>query len=64
MKLFRPKRWSVVDLALLKWSCVLAGMIAGAYTAEFTQRVAWVLALFAVVLAIKPVTSYFREAAS
>ncbi len=61
MKLFRAKVWSVVDIGLLKWCCILIGMIGGAYLADFTRRYVWFFAIAAVVLAIKPVISYFGE---
>jgi len=61
MKLLRSKVWSVVDIGMLKWCCVLAGMIAGAYLADFTKRYVWFFVVAAVVLAIKPVVSYFGE---
>ena len=61
MKLFRSKVWSVIDIGLLKWCCILTGMIAGAYLADFTKRNVWVFVIAAVVLGIKPVISYFGE---
>jgi hypothetical protein len=60
MKLFRNKVWSVVDIGLLKWCCILTGMIAGACLADFTRRYVWAFAAAAVLLAIKPTVSYFR----
>ena len=60
MKLFRTKVWSVVDIGLLKACCILLGMIAGAYLAEFTKQHAWFIAAGAVLLGIKPTISYFR----
>ena len=61
MKLFRSKVWSVVDIGLLKWCCIVTGMIAGAYLADFTRRHIWFFAIAAGVLAIKPAISYFGE---
>ena len=61
MKLFKSKVWSVVDIGLLKWSCILSGMIAGAYLADFTKRHVWMFVVAVVVLAIKPTISYFGE---
>ena len=60
MKLFRAKTWSVVDIGLLKWCCILLGMIVGAYLADFTKRHVWVIALAALLAGIKPTISYFR----
>lgn len=59
MKGFRSKVWSVVDIGCLKWSCILSGMIAGAFLHEFTRRYVWLFAVAAVLLAIKPTLSYF-----
>ena len=61
MKLFRAKVWSVPDIGLLKWCCILVGMIAGAYLADFTRRHVWFIALAALLLGIKPAVSYFRS---
>jgi hypothetical protein len=61
MKLLRTKVWPAVDIALLKWCCILVGMIAGAYLADFTKRYLWVFAVGAVLLAIRPAMLYFRD---
>lgn len=61
MKLFRAKVWSVVDIGLLKWCCILIGMIAGAYLADFTKRYVWFILVAALLSAIKPAVSYFRS---
>jgi len=61
MMLFKSKVWSPVDIALLKWCCILIGMIAGAYLADFTKRYVWFFALAALLLAIKPAVSYLRS---
>ena len=63
MKLFRSKVWSVVDIGCLKWSCIFLGMILGAFLSEFTRRFVWLFAIAVVLLAIKPVISYFRNGA-
>lgn len=61
MKLFKAKVWSVVDIGLLKWCCILIGMIAGSYLADFTRRYLWGIAVAALLLGIKPTISYFRN---
>ena len=61
MKLFKSKVWSPIDIGLLKWCCILIGMIAGAYLADFTKRCVWFFALAALLLAIKPAVSYLRS---
>jgi len=60
MNLFRARVWSAVDIGLLKWCCVLFGMIVGAYCAEFTKSHVIGIALVATLLAIKPTVNYFR----
>jgi hypothetical protein len=59
MKLFRTKVWSVLDIGLLKWSCILIGMILGSYLAAFTKRHVMVFVIASLMLAIKPALSYF-----
>ena len=61
MKVFRTKVWSVLDIGLLKWSCILIGMIIGSYLAEFTKRHVRLFTIAAILLAIKPATSYFMN---
>lgn len=59
MKLLRTKAWSAVDISLLKWCCILIGMIAGAYLADITKRYVWFFVVAAILLGIKPAISYF-----
>lgn len=61
MKLFKAKVWSVMDIGMLKWSSLLVGMIAGAYLADFIKSHVWYVAGVAILLAIKPTLSYFRN---
>jgi len=61
MNLFRDKMYSVIDIGLIKWSCILFGMVLGAYFSEFTLRYIWLFIIVAIVLAIKPIVSYFKE---
>jgi hypothetical protein len=60
MKFFKTKVWAWFDIALLKWSCILSGIIAGAYCADFTRRYLFVIAGAALLLAIRPAAAYFR----
>jgi hypothetical protein len=59
MALFRSKVWRPVDIALLKWSCILLGMIVGAYLPGFVKDYVWVFVTAAILLGIKPTLSYF-----
>lgn len=61
MELYKAKVWSVIDIGLLKWCCIVIGMIAGAYLADFTKQYVWLFAIAAVLLGIKPAISYFRD---
>ena len=61
MKLLRIRVWRWQEIAMLKWSCILIGMIAGAYLAEFvTRHVRW-FALVATLLAVGTAVRYFAE---
>jgi hypothetical protein len=61
MNLFRDRKYSVIDIGLIKWSCILFGMALGAYFSEFTIRYIWLFIIVALILAIKPVVTYFKE---
>jgi hypothetical protein len=61
MKLFRTRKWSPLAVVSLKWCCVLIGMIAGAYLADFTKSHVWFFAVASVLLMIKPITTYFGK---
>jgi hypothetical protein len=59
MKLFRTTVWPWYDIGSLKWCCLLLGMIAGAYFAEFVKSYFWLFAIAAVLLMIRPFMAYF-----
>ncbi len=61
MKLFRTKVWRWLDIGLLKWSCILIGMIAGAYLSEFVERHVWAFAMAVVLLAVRPAVRYWGD---
>ncbi len=61
MNLFRDRKYSVIDIGLIKWSCILFGMVVGAYLSDFTLRYVWLIIIVAVILAIKPVFTYFKN---
>jgi hypothetical protein len=62
VKLLQPKVWRPLELAALKWSAILVGMLAGAYLAAFVRHYAWAFALLALLLAIRPALRWFRPA--
>lgn len=61
MSLLKTKQWSWCDIALLKWSCILFGMLAGAYFSDFVIRHAWIFLMTAIALAIKPAIAYLNQ---
>ena len=61
MKLFKDKKYSVVDIGLIKWSCILFGMVLGAYLADYVLSYVWLFIIVALLLAIKPIVAYFKE---
>jgi len=61
INLFRDKKYSVIDIGLIKWSCILFGMVLGAYLSGFILNYVWLFVIVAVILAIKPLVSYFKE---
>ena len=60
MQLFKDKKYSVIDIGLIKWSCILFGMVLGAYLADFVLDYVWLFIIVAFVLAIKPIVAYFK----
>ncbi|MCK5010730.1 MAG: hypothetical protein KAS98_09610 [Deltaproteobacteria bacterium] len=61
MKLFRKKEWTVLDIGLLKWSAIFFGMILGAFFPGFVKNNIWFFISLVVILAIKPVLSFWRK---
>ena len=61
MKLLRTKIWCWTDIALLKWSALLVGIVLGAYFHEFVTRYAWVIIISALLLAFRPAVSYWKD---
>jgi len=61
MQLFKTKIWSWVDIVLLKWCVLFFGMIVGACIPDFVIQHVWVFLIAAVLLAIKPTFTYFKD---
>jgi hypothetical protein len=61
MKLLRTKIWSWWDIGILKLSMLLFGMILGAYFHNFVMQYVWVIIIAAVLLAIRPTITYFKD---
>jgi uncharacterized membrane protein YoaK (UPF0700 family) len=61
MKLLINKHWEWYDIALLKWSAFLFGVVAGGYFSSFIRDYLLLLLPVAVILAIRPAMAYFRD---
>jgi len=61
MKLLKTKTWNWRDIALLKWCCLLLGMAIGAYFHEYVTKYAWVIVISALLLALRPAASYWKD---
>ena len=61
MQILRTKEWTVLDIGLLKWASIFFGMILGAYLSGFVRHNIWLFISLVVILAIKPVFSYWRK---
>ncbi|MBI5834825.1 MAG: hypothetical protein HZB16_21200 [Armatimonadetes bacterium] len=59
MQLLRTKVWAWSDIALLKWCCLLLGMVIGAHFAEPVRQHAAALVLVALLLALRPSRAYW-----
>lgn len=64
MKLFKTLTWSPLNIVLLKLSCVLVGLLCGAWLSFFIKRHAGRVLLLAVLLGIKPAIDYWRRPAT
>jgi hypothetical protein len=61
MKLLRTKIWNWWDISILKWSCFLFGIAAGAYFHACLVQYVWIALIAAVLLAIRPAIVYFKD---
>lgn len=61
MKLFITKTWNWWDIAILKWCCLIYGMIAGAYLHEVVVQYVWFFLAAAVLLTIRPAIAYWKK---
>jgi ABC-type uncharacterized transport system permease subunit len=61
MKWIRPRVWKWTEIAQVKWSAVLFGMVAGAYLAAYVKQYAIPLLLLAGLLAIRPLVYFFKD---
>jgi hypothetical protein len=61
MKWIRPRVWRWTEIAQLKWSAILFGMVVGGYFADFVKQYALALILLAALLAIRPLVYFFKD---
>ncbi len=61
MRLLRTKVWYWWDVWMLKWCCLLFGMVVGAYIADIVKGYIWWFVVGAILLAIRPAITYFRD---
>lgn len=61
MELLKARLWNWTDIAFLKWSALLFGMIVGAYFSDFVKQYAIAVLLIACLLAIRPLIAYFKD---
>jgi hypothetical protein len=61
MNLFKPRIWSIWEIACVKWSSISIGAIIGIFFADYLKEYVWFLVLGCVVLAIKPVAKVFSD---
>lgn len=61
MRLLITKVWNWWDIALLKWCCLLYGVVMGGYFHEYVLPYAWVILVAAVLLTIRPTIAYWKK---
>ena len=61
MRFLKSRTWSVAEIACLKWSSILFGALVGAYISDLVKTYVWLFVVSIIVLAIKPLTGYFRD---
>lgn len=59
MGLYKTKIWLPLDIALLKWACILFGMILGAYLDSFVKQYLWIFIVLTIVFAVRPLYAYW-----
>lgn len=59
MGIFKTKLWSPLDIGLLKWCCIIFGMILGAYFDNFVKQYLWIFIVLIIIFSIRPVYCYW-----
>ena len=61
MNILKLRVWSIWEIASVKWSSILFGVIVGVYLADDLRGFIWLLVLGCILLSIKPILKLFRE---
>ncbi len=61
MNIWKTKVWKPIDIACLKWSSLLIGIVVGSLLAEMAKPYIVPMLIAAAILAIKPMWSYFSD---
>lgn len=60
MKLLRTIIWHWSDIMLLKWCAFASGIVFGALGVVYLRPYLWLIAIFALICAIRPSYRYFK----
>jgi hypothetical protein len=60
MTFLKTRSWTAGEIVCLKWGSLLAGAVVGAYISDLVKQYVWLFVISVVILAIKPVSGYFR----
>ncbi len=61
MDIFKPRMWSIWEIASAKWGSILFGAIVGMYFADYLKGYVWLLVLGCVILSVKPILKMVKE---
>ncbi len=61
MEFFKDKKYTTIEIGLIKWSSILFGMVFGAYLSDFVLDYVWIFIVAALLMAIVPTIAYFKE---
>jgi hypothetical protein len=62
MNFLRSRTWTAGEIVCLKWGSILFGAVVGAYGADLVKQYVWLFLISIAIVAIKPVSGYFRRA--
>ena len=57
----KMEKLTIWDIACVKWSSILFGIIIGAYIADFTKQYLWYFIILAVLIVIKPIYKVLKN---